>query len=331
MTIEEALLKKFNIAATYSGHTPSEVKLPELARLVESSAEQAQHIFLGEPHFNGMSLKTYELLAQNPEVFTTAAKRGIRHFCPEFPNEFQSHVDAYSQGKISRKELHYNLFENPKWHYVCMTLAGNAVPQFQESFLQTIDNARAAGMSVHLADVTSALGTFTPPKEITDLGMELVKRHSAEKSQVPIVQYITDYFAHLPEAERDRLDKIYDEFQTRRRNERMDDTHQYQYLRSRIPAGEGILGVVGLGHLDNSGNKDCSITRFLREEGAQVTCIELFDQRNSQEFLTELYAASGWIKRSPPDYTIILEQKELLDRNQNPAAWPAAFGEPRVS
>jgi hypothetical protein len=331
MTIEEALLKKFNIAATYSGHAPTHMKLPELARLIDSSAKQAQHIFLGEPHFNGMSLKTYELLAQNPEIFRAAAKRGIRHFCPEFPSEFQSHVDAYAEGKISRKELHYNLFEDPKWHYVCMTLAGDAVPQFQESFLDTIDNAQAAGMTVHLGDVTSALSTFKPPAEITDLGMELVKRHATEKSQVPILQYITDYFTSLPAAERDRLDKIYDDFQTERRNERMDDTRQYQYLRRRIPTDEGILGVVGLGHLDNSGNKDCSITRFLRQEGAEVTCIELFDERNSQDFLNELYTASGWVKRNPPNYTIILQQNELLDRNQRSISWPPAFSEPSVS
>jgi hypothetical protein len=323
MTVEESLLARFNFSAAYAGHAPRKAAMPEVAALTASITRHAQHILFGEPHVNGNTLKTYEMLAQTPEIFAAAARNGVAHFCIEFPHSFQQHVDRYQAGEIDRDELHYRLFEDPFWHYVAMTLTGDATAQFQRDFIQCIDNARAAGLRVHLADV--AVSHDLPvPHEIVDFGRALVGRHAEEKSELPVQQYIINTYAALTDTERQRLDKIYDDYQEARRQLRMDDIEQYQFLRSRFPAGEGIIGVVGLAHLDGNADPAKSITGLLRAEGSEVACIELYDGEDAHAFIKELYRLTGRIQKNPPDYTVIMDDHALLDRTNGRAKWPTS-------
>ncbi len=321
MTVEESLLAQFNFSAAYAGHAPRNAELPELAALAGSITKHAQHILFGEPHVNGNTLKTYEMLAQTPEIFAAAARNGVKHFCVEFPHSFQRHIDRYQAGEIGRDDLHYHLFEDPFWHYVAMTLTGDGTAQFQRDFVQCIDNARAAGMRVHFADV--AVSHDLPvPQEIVDFGRALVSRHAEEKSELPVQQYIVNSYAALPDTERARLDKIYEDYQEARRRLRMDDTEQYEFLRGRFPAGEGIMGVVGLGHLDGNMDPSKSITGLLRAEGSEVATIELYDREDAHAFITEMYRLTGRVQNSPPDYTVIMDDHALLNADRKPAEWP---------
>lgn len=321
MTVEETLHAQFNFAKAYAGHASRTAAMPELAALTDSITGHARHILFGEPHVNGNTLKAYEMLAQTPGIFTASARNGVKHFCVEFPHSFQEHVDQYRAGKISRDELHYQLFDESHWHYIAMTLTGDATAQFQRDFIQCIDNALAAGMQVHLADV--AVSHDLPiPQELVDLAHELTTRHAKEKSELPVQQYIINSYTALPDTERQRLDKIYDDFQEARRRLRMDDTEQYQFLRGRFPAGQGIMGVVGLGHLDGNADPAKSITGLLRAEGAEVACIELYDQENALSFIKELYRLTSRIQQSQPDYTVIMDEHALLDRAHQRINWP---------
>ncbi|HTK84597.1 MAG TPA: hypothetical protein VL625_05870 [Patescibacteria group bacterium] len=321
MTVEESLLAQFNFSAAYAGHAPRNARLPELADLTGSITRHAQHILFGEPHVNGNTLKTYEMLAQTPEVFIAAAANGIKHFCLEFPHTFQRHVDRYQAGEINRDDLHYYLFEDDSWHYVAMTLTGNATAQFQRDFIQCIDHAHAAGMRIHFADV--AVSRDLPvPQEFVDVARSLVSRHGEEKSELPVQQYIINSYAAFPEEERQRLDKIWNDYQEARRQARMDDTAQYEFLRSRFPSGEGIMGVVGLGHLDGNADPAKSITGLLRAEGSEVAVIELYDREDAHAFIKEMYRLTDRVQNSPPDYTVIMDEHALLNADRKPAEWP---------
>jgi hypothetical protein len=311
---EADLLKKFNIAARWSAATPPAGKQAWLPKLAKDAFRDGGHLFLGEPHTNGNTLKAYDLLARNPELFTTAAKAGARHFVLEFPSVLQKPLDDYAAKKITRQEFHKALFTNIWRRFSTGWLAGKAEKQFRESFIDAVDNALAAGMKVHFADVTSQKYFVSEPKEFTALDRKLQAQHRREKSRVPFRKYAADYIAGLPQQEQERLRKVLDDFQLEQRALRMDDSAQHKHLRKRIPAGEAMLGLVGFAHMDDSGGGHMGINMLLEKEGAHVTTVELYDSRNTLEYIRELYALLGLKKPRQPDFTAFLDEGKLEPR-----------------
>jgi hypothetical protein len=328
MPTDAELLKKFNIVAQYREHAPQDVKKPWIGALVDAELQKNDHLFFGEPHVNGVMLKAYEMLAQNADIFAAAAKNGVKHVVLEFPEPLQRHLDDYAAHAKSRDDLQYYLFENPFRRFASPWMAGDAEKQFQQNFIKVVDNAQAAGLSVHFADLSCNKFFAALPQEFIDLQKTLIARHEEEKSPLSILEYIAEYERNLAPEEAQRLLKILSDFQQENRARRMDDTDQYNYLRSRIPAGEGMIGVVGLSHLDDCVGRDAGINIWLKREGASVATIEIYDRPNTSDYVAESYAATGQVKRIEPDYTIFLEEDALLAKGESAVSYPSAS--PRV-
>lgn len=316
---EADLRKKFNIASRYSEHTPDKTQRPWLSQMVGNVLKNSEHIFFGEPHVNGNALKVYEMLAQNPALFETAAAGGVKHLALEFPSMLQKYVDQYAEGKMTRAQLQYNIFENPRARFMSPWVAGDAEKQFASNFIQTIDNAISAGIQVHLADVSWQVVLATPPRELRELQTDMMKQHRAEKSKLSAEDYLPVYMASLPEEKRDSIEKAMNAYQQKIMRDRLDDTAQFEHLRESIAPGERMMGVVGLGHLDNGLGNQRGINHLLRAEGERVTTVEIYDKRDTRDFTNALQEEVRGIKnRELPDYTIIMGEDAVFDRAMKP-------------
>lgn len=98
-------MEKYNLASGYSTHLPNTEASPGLTSLVDKATRNGGHVFFGEPHTDGVMLKQYELLANNPDAFKVAAQNGVKHLALEFPSDFQSYADDFVAGKIGRDEF----------------------------------------------------------------------------------------------------------------------------------------------------------------------------------------------------------------------------------
>lgn len=311
-------MEKYNLASGYSSYEPQPGTSPGLTALVDKATRNGGHLFFGEPHVDGMIIKQYELLGNNPEAFKVAAKNGVKHLALEFPHEFQSHLDDFMAGKTTRSEFKKGLddFGTP-W------AEGAALDAFKENMIRTVENAKDAGMKVHFADVTwKSMQDFSTP-ESRALEQKIMKEYEEKKPDVTSHQYIMDYVANMPAQERDDLLRGLKERQEEMQMQRFDDSQQYSHLRQRIPMGEGIMGVVGLKHLDNNmdvkaGVKTRGIDDYLEEEGGRVTSIEVHTAR-THGYYKEEYQLNSTAKNDPPDYSIIVDQKRILDRAGNDA------------
>ena len=323
---EGDLLRKFNIASRYSEHIPNTLERPFLGSMITSILETSDHIYFGEPHVNGNLLKTYEMLAQNPDMFEAAAQKGVRHFALEFPENLQVHLDAYAAKEITREQFRVRVFDNKYGRFATPWLGGDAAKQFESNLIQAVDNAHNAGMAVHFADVSWQVAMLPPPQEIRELQMKLLKQHRAEKSKLSGEEYTKQHIAGLPEAERDHFNKLLADHQQAFLKERLDDTDLWLHLRGKVQRGERIMGVAGLGHLDNSVGTGMGINNQLKSDGESVTVVEIYDSRQTQSFVTELQKEVRGVKnRDLPDYTIILEENAVLDKAMKTID-PAAIG-----
>lgn len=311
-------MNKYNLASGYSSHLPSTETSPGLTALVDKATRNGGHVFFGEPHVDGMVLKQYELLANNPDAFKAAAQNGVKHLALEFPTVLQSYADDFTTGKIDREKFKGELdrFSTP-W------VEGDAREAFMENFTRTIENAKQAGMKVHFADSTwkEMQNLSTPESEA--LEAKMLEAYKEEKPDKSIQEFAADFVSRMPAEERESLLKGLKERQEELQIKRLDDSEQYAYLRQRIPMGEAMMGVVGLKHLDNHldtkmGVKTRGIDDYLEEEGARVTCIEVHSQR-TLDYFREEYDLNRAAKKDPPDYTIILDDKRILDRAGNDA------------
>lgn len=317
---ETELVKKFNIVARYTAHTPETVKRPWVGEMVGKALETSKHVFIGEPHANGNTVKTYEMLAQNPGIFTEAAKAGVKHFVLEIPDMFQEHVDKYVAGEMDRDSLLFAIFKNPQGMFMSPWMGGDAHKQFQEIFVQAIDNALAAGLKVHMADYTwDSILTVKPPEGYEDFMRSLLKAHREQKSKMNRDDFIIEYLKTQTPEERARISLMLNKYEADKRLARLDDRVQLDILRLDVPEGEGMLGVVGLGHLDDSAGNQFGINYLLEKEGEKVTTIEVYDSRNTQQFVEELQALHNGANRKKPDFTIILDEDKATGRDEKPA------------
>lgn len=313
---EGELLKKFNIASRYSTHTPNTVERPYLGGMISSILDTSDHIYFGEPHVNGNFLKTYEMFAQNPALFEAAAKKGVKHFAIEFPSGAQQHLDAYAAKEITREQFRLMLFENKFSRFATPWLSGDAEKQFRSNFIQAVDNALDAGMQVHFADVSWQVLLTPPPRDLRELQADLIRKAMKEKPKATMDEYLRQNIDAMPAERRDHFNKLIAEHNRELLQERLDDMPQYEHLRRRINYGDRIMGVAGLGHLDNSVGNGRGINNLLRNDGASVAVIEIYDSRNTQGFTTALQEEVRGIKnRDLPDYTIILEENAVLNRD----------------
>lgn len=311
-------MEKYNLASGYSSYEPQPGTSPGLTALVDKATRNGGHLFFGEPHGDGMIVKQYELLANNPEAFKIAAKNGVKHLALEFPESLQHYADDFVAGKITRAEFRKSLddFGTP-W------AEGPALDAFKENMTRTVENAKDAGMKVHLSDVTwRSMQDFTTP-EAQALEQKIDKEYDEKKPDKTRQQFLEEYVANMPQEERDSLMRGLKARQEEMQMRRYDDSEQYSYLRKRIPIGEGIMGVVGFKHLDNNldaktGIKTRGIDDYLEEEGGRVTSIEVHTARTHGYFQEE-YQLNRTAKNDPPDYTIIVDQKRILDRAGNDA------------
>lgn len=313
---EGELLKKFNIVSRYSTHIPNTVERPWLGGMIASILDTSDHVYFGEPHINGNFLKTYEMFAQNPALFEAAAQKGVKHFVLEIPSGAQEHLDAYAAKEITREQLRYRLFENQHARFMTPWLTGDAEKQFRSNFIQALDNALAAGMQVHFADVSWQVMLNPPPFEIQDLQDKLIRKATKERPKVAMDEYMQQHIASLPPAERDHYNNLMKEYTRELLDARLDDMAQYERLRRRINYGDRIMGVAGLSHLDNSLGNGRGINNLLKNDGASVAVVEIYDSRNTQGFTTALQEEVRGLKnRDLPDYTIILDENAVLNKD----------------
>ncbi len=306
---KNSLTRAYNDADTLRAGTA-----PGLISLVDKVTQGGQHIFFGEPHADGMLIKQYQALADNYGIFRAAAHNGVKHLALEFPSEMQSDVDDYMAGKITRDDFKKALsggFESP-W-----TQNEDEKNAFLENFTRTISNARSAGMSVHLADVSwREVFEDKGTPEMQAWERKLTEKYEREKPSMSLQDYAQAELDKMPKDEKEKLMKMAQDHVDSVRHRRMDDSEQYAYLRQRIPQGEGIMGVVGLSHLDNNldekrNHKTRGIDDYLTEEGGKVTTIEMHTSK-SKEIMQDMYEATGVRAVDRPDYTVILDRKEIM-------------------
>jgi hypothetical protein len=314
------LAEQFNIASQFNSHTPQTTPLPGLEGLVDRATKGGNHIFFGEPHANGMALKQYETLANSPEAFHIASRNGVKHLALEFPNELQGTVDRYMSGELSREQFKHAIFDNPVGDTFNMQwVSGDALIQFKERFTQTIDNANNAGMRVHFADMTASK-ILSQPESIVALEQKIEEQYSEDHplntKRPKFSEYREQYIENLTPEERAHLEQDYEEHIAKGMETRFDDSEQYNYLRSRIPMNEGIMGVVGNNHLNNI-HKGQGIDDLLEsEETKTVTSVEVHDSQ-TRPFMAEVNRLAGTAPSDLPDYTIIIDQQAIYDRDNN--------------
>src|ERR1700722_6257953 len=105
MADRDELAKKFNVVAAVTEAMPEPDSKPWLATFVakalKSEPHRAKHRLFGEPHVNGNMLETYQMMAENYEIFEAAAAAGIKHLALEFPAGLQQPLDAYARKEIT--------------------------------------------------------------------------------------------------------------------------------------------------------------------------------------------------------------------------------------
>lgn len=250
---------------------PDKTRFPALAGLVADSSKKG-HVLLGEPHEDGMAMRTYAFLAASPEMFKQAAQNGVKHLVLEFPHEFQGKIDSYLEGKTDRPELRYGLFKDPDMSFDSIWASNDGQREaFENSFLQTIDNARNAGMKVVAADVTveEILKAQSGALEKLREGNLSQENHRKAISTIKSASW-----------------------------DRFDDAEQFNLLRQTIPPTDKIMAVVGVRHinspvirLDESdprhGENPKGIADRLREEGGHpVTTIGLWNNDEQEHLLS---------------------------------------------
>ena len=305
------LSDKYNLAASYDRHQPDTRASPGLTALVDRATKGANHVFFGEPHIDGMVVKQYELMANNPEMFKAAAANGVKHLALELPNRLQPGVDSYMSGKSSRAD-----FSDRLDHFQVFWAEGDARTAFKQNLIQTVDNAKAAGMKVYFADVKGEadLANYEAPS-VKDLERKILGQYIKEKPDMKFEDYVAMKFDELSPEETAKLRRDMEEHTEQWRMKRFDDTAQYLYLRERVPPHEGIMGVVGMDHLNNAldkkaGRKIMGIDDHLEAEGKKVTTIEVHTEK-TKGFTSELAAETKSIPQDAPDYVINLDKQTI--------------------
>ncbi len=325
------LVEKFNVAASYGSHQPDARPSPGVTDLVDRATKGGNHVFFGEPHVDGMVVKQYELMANNPEMFQKASANGVKHLAVEFPNSLQYAVDDFTAGKSTRAE-----FANQLNGFETNWAAGDAKGAFKENFIRTIEHAKDAGMKVHFADVKveEDIANFYPPS-VMALEKKLGAQYEQEKPDMTREAYIMQKSAELPEEERAKLRRDMDEHTEKWRMSRFDDTAQYLYLRERIPPHEGIMGVVGMDHLNNgmdqkAGHRIMGIDDHLEAEGKKVTTIEVHTSK-SKDFMRAVAADMERLPQDQPDYVIDLDKRTIESQGDGRVAQMDGTSEIRLA
>lgn len=318
---EQQLAAQFNIVAEYTQHQPKTTTFPGLNTLVDQATKGGNHVFFGEPHVNGLMLRHYEMLANNPDIFTIASKNGVKHLALEFPNDLQESLDAYLDGKTTREDLRNKIFNSADQVFSSPWIGGDAKPVFEKVFMQTIENAKNAGMRVHFADMKSNIFEENQPPEMRAMEKRIIAAHAADSKGMRLLNYAADFYEKLPDSEKKSLKSAVErQMQTNIIN-RLDDTEQYRYLREKIPLHEGIMGVVGARHLDNgiealAGRKVMGIDDYLESEGKKVTSIEVHD-RQTKGYLPAENKEQGLVSSDMPDYTILIDEEKIYQAGKD--------------
>ncbi len=314
------LARKFNVAANYDSHSPDARSSPGLTALVDRATKGGNHVFFGEPHIDGMVVKQYEMMANNPGMFKAAAANGVKHLALEFPNSLQYAADDFTSGKSSRAE-----FSNQLDQFQTNWAEGAAKGAFKENFIRTIEHAKGAGMKVHFADVKADqdLANFDPPS-VQALEKKLTEQYTQEKPGMTLNDYVVQKMNEMPAEEHAKLRRDIDEHTEKWRMSRFDDTAQYLYLRERIAPHEGIMGVVGMDHLNNSmdqkaGHKIMGIDDHLEAEGKKVTTIEVHTEK-TKGFISDVAATTNRLPQDQPDYVINLDKRTIESQSDGAVA-----------
>ncbi len=284
---------------------PDGTKFPALADFIVDSSKNG-HVLLGEPHEDGMAMRTYAFLAANPEMFRQAAQNGVKTLVLEFPHELQGKLNAYLDGKIDRPELRFSLFQDPDGHFDNSIWVSDdkAKDAFENAFLQTIDNAHAAGMKICFSDTTSQKALSPLSESLTpetktkteDLIKEIAAAWKPEKghSMAALSSFTKDYVEHLPTEEQKKIIDMWDLSTKEKLHDRYDDAELYALLRQDTPADEKILYLGGVNHIRQmnidfppdhpfySQRPKGFAERLREEEGLPVTTIGLWKDPEQQ-------------------------------------------------
>lgn len=316
---------------------------------LRTALENSDHVLFGEPHINDMILKSYQFL-QKDFPFEIAHENGYRHLVLEWKHRHQHSVDQFMEGEIGGSELQDRLFNRE--HPLRPTgLAPELHGEFQSTFMDVLQKAKAAGFKVHMADYTAEstwakLNQIPFPAELTayeaeeaqawnrklntdeDLKSRLFTGNSDEamSSPVPSVlhqersQHYKDFYAGLPPERQQRIKEIYQELYAEMRrvvgDNRGDDRIQFEQMSQSIPAGEGVIGMVGSGHLNNSFGEH-GIDELLP---GKVTSIELNANHQMRRQISEILLKkdSNGNPPDPPEMTIMLDEGRVYGRNMEP-------------
>lgn len=280
MVDKAKVIADFNSGAAPYQYTPQKTPSPGLVDFYDKVTKKGGHVFLGDPHIDATSLRTYELLANNPDLFKKSAQNGIKHVILELPVSYQDSVDSYLAGRINETDLS-DRFSDFRGSYI----KEQDQAALQKNIVQTIRNANESGLQVHTADISS-----------TETFYKFYELMEAKKNGVSEDEHI----------------KRINEFQKARFN----DTAQLNYLESRIPHGERMIGFVGVNHLTNPQEIDTGIDDLLRQRGDSVTTISVETEKSNiiKKHYSDMYKAP---EKQPTDYAIDLNTGEIQDRNNN--------------
>lgn len=328
---------------------PDGTKFPALAGLVAESSKKG-HVLLGEPHEDGMAMRTYAFLAANPDMFRQVAQNGVKTLVLEFPHELQGKLNAYLDGKIDRPELRFSLFQDPDGHFDNSTWMsdGKAKEAFEDAFLQTIDNAHAAGIKITFSDTTSqkvlepGLSESLTP-ETKAKTESLIKEIAAawkpgkDHSMAALSSFTKDYVEHLPAEEQKKIIDMWDLSTKEKLHDRYDDAELYALLRKDTPADKKILYLGGVNHIRQMnidfppdhpfyGQRPKGFAERLREEeGLPVTTIGLWkDPEQQGKDATPSFAR----KEVDTDFSATFSTGTIDRNDPQPTAHPAPAPSP---
>lgn len=289
-----------------------------LQNFIQQLGSTHDHIIFGEPHFNNIGTETYQFFANSPEIFEQAAENGVQHFFIEIPAEFQEQLDAFAEGEITAIELKQHLMDR----YQIAQEHEIDKEEFIDGMVQTLRNAVDAGMEIHAADFTWD-NLFNYPdlvafnqRMLSEAAEAYEDEHGVEPDRFSLEfkEFAQEYFANLPEERKTELEEEANQIIRDMREQRLNDTEQYEYLKQQIENGEGVMGIVGLSHLNNPYGMDIPGIDDLLEQGpGSIATIGIYDNYASEQEMSEHQSSTHGTPQDPTDYTMYLDHGTVRD------------------
>lgn len=266
---------------------------PELAGHILETAGQHDHAFIGEIHPYCGHVFNHQILQNNPEIFSGLIEQGKVHLVLEIPQAYQEPVDRYMQGEIDEDSLRTEMFGSyrntwdPKW-----VQGEQDIELFQNSIVETIQSARAAGMhSVLLVDDLAEEGldvvSWQADPEIESFLKDAYQSYAQTAQDMSFRDYLAEQVVGLPEEDRNRFLSTFEKYSVPEQD-RLNDFGEARMIMNRVPDGEGVFGIYGMSHLVNAMDPDAAwlpgLDDLLERFGDSVGVIAIFPHSSALSY-----------------------------------------------